>query len=100
MTGTRLLCGALLTLALGACASSDDIVHQDAASIDPWCEREIRAARSQPIPAGASHEEASILRSRHMSLGCGRAYNESRSVRVPITGRDRIPSPVPPRRPE
>ncbi len=97
MNPTRPLCAALLALALGACATDTDHAHRDAASIDPVCEREMRAARAQPVAAEASEQEARALRGQHMSLRCQRAWNDAHGAEIKFTGRDRIPSPVPPR---
>lgn len=93
----------LVALAVAACATGDGRVASadpPGARLDPWCEREIRAAESQPVPRDATAEEARILRDRHLSQACARAWHESRSVTVPITGRDRIPDPLPRRRPD
>jgi len=93
MNCTGPLCAALLALTLGACASDPGLARLDTASMDPVCEREIRAARSQPVPAGASGAEARALRGQHMSLRCGQAWNDAHGVEIKFTGRDRIPSP-------
>ena len=97
MNRTGLLCAALLALTLGACATDADIARLDAASMDPVCEREMRAARSQPVPAEASAEEARALRGQHVSLRCGRAWNDAHGVNIKFNGRDRIPPPPRPR---
>lgn len=91
------LAALVATMATACTTGGDPVARQDTAtgSLGPWCEREIRAARSQPVPRGASAEEARILRGRHLSQACGRAYRDSSSITVPITGRDRVPDPLP-----
>lgn len=93
----RLPCGLALILATTACATSDGLVNHDTAATDPWCERQYRAAREQPVSPDA--QEARALRGLHVSGRCARAWREAHEVPVRL-GRDRIPPPVPsPRRP-
>ncbi|MEN1925564.1 hypothetical protein WCE55_02755 [Luteimonas sp. MJ293] len=84
----------LAVLLAAGCATGDEMAMQDADNIDFLCEREYRAAREQPIAAGAPGNEARALRGQHVSQRCARAWREANEVRVPLN-RPRNPIPLP-----
>ena len=84
MIALRVSIPMLVLLLAGGCATGDEMARQDANSIDFLCEREYRAAREQPIAAGAPADEARALRGQHVSRRCADAWRDAHEVRVPL----------------
>ena len=98
MSLVRVSVSIVLVLLAGGCATSDRVAGHDAVNADFLCEREYRAAREQPIAAGASGADARAIRGQQVSARCSRAWREANEIRVPLNP-SRLPAPVPrPRR--
>ena len=97
MSLVRVSISIVLVLLAGGCATGDRVAGHDtvnAVNADFLCEREYRAAREQPIAAGASGAEARAIRGQHVSARCSRAWREANEIRVPLNP-SRLPAPVP-----